>query len=284
MRVVPDTSDPLGELEGGDPPGNQASRRVGYRVTALDLFFEVTTNAADVDLVDAIVDTVTPATAPSREATGLDILAVPGRGTADAVYLADGTAVFVTRTDDDEVHVLDATDPHLDSKLDVHCPASGMLAEPVAGSSYRLDGSYLGGPTPRDLDRYPTRPSADGDHVTVTGPLEVSTGRSSDGDPSASGWCTDVVRHEPDPARRDLPLTASVRGDGRWRWAYLRVDLHRDTIVLCHALRGCEGEGIVWSTARRRTSTPWVTRTRPPDGRSCAPGWMPRCRSASHLA
>ena len=89
--------------------------------------------------------------------------ASPRLRSASAAYLDDGTPVFVTRTEDATVHVVDALDPHLDGKLVVHCPTIGRLLEPRAGSTYLLDGTYAGGPSPSDLTSYATEITDDGD-------------------------------------------------------------------------------------------------------------------------
>ncbi|MEX1162258.1 MAG: META domain-containing protein [Nitriliruptor sp.] len=173
----------------------------------------------------------------------LGTLGVPEAGSASAAYLDDGTPVFVTRTEDATLHVVDALDPHLDGKLLVHCPTIGRLLEPRAGSTYLLDGTHAGGPSPSDLTSYATEITDDGAFVTVSGPARPSDGRSAEQTDFEGHRCTDAEAHLPDTSRRDLDLRTATPDDGRWHWAYVRLEQDDGQPVLCHALRGCDGDG-----------------------------------------
>lgn len=168
---------------------------------------------------------------------------VPERGSASARYLEDGTPVFVSHADDGTVRVFDASDRHL-GRLVVYCPAVDRLLEPVAGSTYLLDGTWTGGgPSPADLSRYPAELTDDGGRITVTGPVQRSDGRSAEQQDFTGIRCDGAVLHEPDTSRPLLPVREAVPEDGSWGWAYVRLEVFDDrSLVLCDALRGCTRE------------------------------------------
>ena len=167
-------------------------------------------------------------------------LPVPDRGSASAGYLDDGTPVFVSHANDGTVRVLDALDPHLDGKLIAYCPQVDRLLEPRAGSTYLLDGTWTGGPSPADLSRYPAETTDDGARVVVSGPVEASEGRSAEQRDFTGMRCDDVVMHDPDRSEPDLPVREAVPDDGSWGWAYVRLEVFDDrSLILCDALRGC---------------------------------------------
>lgn len=173
----------------------------------------------------------------------LGTLDVPERGSASAGYLDDGTPVFVSHAEDGTVRVLDALDPDLDGKLIVYCPQLERLLEPRADSTYLLDGTYAGGPSPADLSRYPAELTGNGSQVVVTGPVEPSDGRSAEQRDFTGTRCDDAVMHEPDRSEPELALREAVPEDGSWRWAYVRMEVFDDrSLVLCDALRGCASQ------------------------------------------
>jgi hypothetical protein len=180
---------------------------------------------------------------------------VPDRGSASARYLDDGTPVFVSHADDGTVRVLDAPDRHL-GMLVVYCPGVDRFLEPRADSSYLLDGTYAGGPSPADLPRYPAELTGDGDQITVTGPVRRSDGRSAEQQDFSGIRCDEAVMHEPDTSHPLLPVREAVPEDGSWGWAYVRLEVFDDrSLVLCDALRGCirEQDGLL--TGERHDST-----------------------------
>ena len=109
-----------------------------------------------------------------------------------------GEPVWVIN-DGDEVLVLSAVNPHPWWGIDElvgWCESVRGLQSWWDGSRFDIEGRYIFGPAPRDLDRHPVLGRA-GNTASI-GPLTRSPGRSSDADELSGTWCEGDGQQGPD--------------------------------------------------------------------------------------
>lgn len=197
-----------------------ADRIARYRIPRLDLYLQFTSTEAHTELIEAVLATVSARTteksaepvAESTQGALPNMLPIPQIGSAAASYLDDGTPVFISHAEEGTVRILDALDRR--GGMVAFCPQVRLLIEPRDGSTYQLDGTYAGGPSPADLSQYPAELTDDGNHVVVTGAREPSAGRSAEQSEFPSPRCDDAVTHEPDTSHPEHTLHEAVPDDG----------------------------------------------------------------------
>jgi hypothetical protein len=103
---------------------------------------------------------------------GSDIVDVPPRGQAAAVFLEDGNPAFVVTHEDGSVSVVDAFSSHAPWGIEYlvwWCPSGGWFEDPFHGSKYDEHGTYRDGPGPSSLGVFRT-------DVVEPGRLRVRSG------------------------------------------------------------------------------------------------------------
>lgn len=173
------------------------------------------------------------------------LLPVPPAGEASATSLDVGRPVFVTRTRDGDVHVLDASSTHFETDLIAACPTVGSSAGVLfdwAEARWDLAGGYLGGPGVGDLRAFPTEVStvSGATVVQVTGDLGPVRGRNETGPRTdGRGPCAadELVRHVP-PEHRWVVGELPRDTDG-WFWVEARAVEVDGQPMLCAAV-GCD--------------------------------------------
>jgi hypothetical protein len=135
-----------------------------------------------------------PADTSVRSLAGPDVLEVPARGDASAVFLADGHPVFVVHHEDDSVSVLDAFSSHTPFGLrDIigWCPSTAEFVELAHEARFDELGNWLtAGPAPHGLTTFQfdvVERDADGR------PTAIRVGAARDPSPGGSA-------HETDPS------------------------------------------------------------------------------------
>ena len=130
---------------------------------------------------------------------GDDELLAPPHGSAAPGHLDDGTPVFVTRTPDGEVYVLDAASPLEPRDLVGYCRPAGLFAD-AGGGRWDLTGRHVAGPAGGNLASYRflayeqwsgTVVHPLGDHRTP--PLRSTSDVDVAADPAAE--CGELQRH-----------------------------------------------------------------------------------------
>lgn len=192
------------------------------------------------------------------------LLEIPPVGEAVAVYLDDGTPVFVSHPEEGEVLVLDATSPHQENKLLAFCPTSGWFEDLYHGSKFTGFGQWAGGPAPTGLPTYSTEriAMADGEWLRVTGPVGDPpvrpVGQERGGESSRGPACGEdtgnweVVAHQP-PAAPPSMDGAAVPTDG-WVWATLVLGGTDDDVRVCNADGTCADDA---PAAAPYLGSPW---------------------------
>lgn len=161
------------------------------------------------------------------------LLALPKTGETSATYLADGTPVFVTRPDDDTLHVLDPTSPTVPAELVAWCGATGQFSH--GGSTFGADGRPVAGPATSSLASYPHEVVAVGETagIRITGEaLILSEPHRTVTDPTArrceSGW----LAHAP-PADEYVAEQGTSVNHERWTWVRMPIAAVGDDLYLC---------------------------------------------------
>ena len=150
---------------------------------------------------------------------GPDVLALPAPGEAAGHLLGDGTRVWVARTTDGEVFVVEARHPesapsgmHTSATHVVYCDEP--LLESRWGSRFLADGTYLNGPALEDLRRYEVESITD-ERVTV-GPIRSDARPDRRGQASATS--DRIVGCPRDPRVVPHPAWAESFADWYRRW------------------------------------------------------------------
>jgi len=113
---------------------------------------------------------------PQPPVVELGLLADFQAGAPPTPVVAGNRQLFVVNLDG-ELIVFDAHDTH--SKI--HClikwvPSNGRFEDPCGGSKFEIDGTWIEGPAPRGLDRYPVA-------IDSAGAVTVNLWNLIEGDP-----------------------------------------------------------------------------------------------------
>ena len=169
---------------------------------------------------------------------GSNVVELPPPGEAKAVFLADGTPVFVVAHQDGTASVIEAFSGHVPygmKKLVWWCPSARWFEDPFHGSKYDEYGGWREGPAGNGLSIYRVemvdhaRLRVDAE-AKITSPVELGPGRvaiHAKGPPPAGPFCdpgseSQAVFHR-FAAKDETPvekLKSSPEG-----WAFVRGDL-----------------------------------------------------------